>query len=95
MVRQISNCYYCKIYSVADPGFGQGGGPIGQGGPTLKREGFMPDFISSCAKQCKMYALTLGLGEARASGAPLDPLLILLYTVHYVCVIINYYHCKY
>ena len=21
------------------------GGPIGQGGPTLKREGFMPDFI--------------------------------------------------
>ena len=53
--------------AVADPGFGQGG-------PTLKQEGCMPDFIEGCsllgAKQCKMYILTLGLGEAQASGTP-------------------------
>ena len=45
--------------TVTDPGFGQGG-PIGCGGPTLKREGYTPDFIENCAKQRKMYAKLWG-----------------------------------
>ena len=48
--------------TVADPGFGQGG-PIGWGGPTLKREGYTPDFIENCAKQRKMYAQLWGWGD--------------------------------
>ena len=46
------------------------------GGPTLKREGCTPDFIQSYsllgAKQHKNF----GAGGARASEAPLDPLLL-------------------
>ena len=61
------------MFTVADPGFGQGG-PNWLGGPTLKWEGCTPDFIETYsllgAKQCKMYALTLGLGGPGLQGPP-------------------------
>ena len=65
---------------VADPGFGQVG-PIGWGGPTLKREGYTPDFIENCAKQRKMYAQLWGWG----GRGPLDPLLRSVYNLN-LCI---------
>ena len=55
------------MWMVADPGFDQGG-------PNFEMEGCTPDFIQSHsllgAKQCKMYALTLGLEAQGLWGPP-------------------------
>ena len=66
--------YHCLQISHSSGSRIWSGGPNLLGGPTLKWEGCTPDFIESCAKQCKMYALTLGLGGL-GLWAPLDPLL--------------------
>ena len=50
------------ISAVADPGFGRGG-------PTLKREGFTPDFIELC-QAAQNVCSNFGAGGPRPLGPP-------------------------